>query len=360
MSRLIDDKIIEIEKFFKSSENNKNIDFSKIKDSFKSYNDTVILICPIHGEFEVKYKNLSRKEKSPDHFLCKKCKQQKQLIEYTNNIINTLNELNKERNLDIEFISFIDFDKFKIKLYCRKHDYYWETNYYNLVCNRSIGCSKCNSEYLSKYKTMSNTEAYNRVISANKLYLDNYDFSPVLNSFVNTETPVNVFCKKHNLLYSIDYYTLFNNNSKCGCPKCTLSGISNQEEICFLNILKYKTESLISRQYEIKIDSDFFKSIRTKIYVDFYISELNTIIEYDGRQHYELVKKFHKSYQDFVNQINRDRCLEQYCKENNIKLLQISYKDNNRIPEIIKIFFEEGKDITTKVEPKLLPVLYHG
>ena len=49
MSRLIDDKIIEIEKFFKSSENNKNIDFSKIKDSFKSYNDTVILICPIHG-----------------------------------------------------------------------------------------------------------------------------------------------------------------------------------------------------------------------------------------------------------------------------------------------------------------------
>ena len=47
-------------------------------------------------------------------------------------------------------------------------------------------------------------------------------------------------------------------------------------------------------------------------------------------------------------------------KENNIKLLRISYKDNNRIPEIIKIFFEEGKDITTKVEPKLLPVLYHG
>lgn len=49
-----------------------------------------------------------------------------------------------------------------------------------------------------------------------------------------------------------------------------------------------------------------------------------------------------------------------FSKENNIKLLRISYKDNNRIPEIIKIFFEEGKDITTKVEPKLLPVLYHG
>lgn len=360
MSRLIDDKIIEIEKFFKSSENNKNIDFSKIKDSFKSYNDTVILICPIHGEFEVKYKNLSRKEKSPDHFLCKKCKQQKQLIEYTNNIINTLNELNKERNLDIEFISFIDFDKFKIKLYCRKHDYYWETNYYNLVCNRSIGCSKCNSEYLSKYKTMSNTEAYNRVISANKLYLDNYDFSPVLNSFVNTETPVNVFCKNiiyYIVLIIIHYLIIILNVDVLNVHYLEFQ---IKKKSVFLNILKYKTESLISRQYEIKIDSDFFKSIRTKIYVDFYISELNTIIEYDGRQHYELVKKFHKSYQDFVNQVNRDRCLEQYRKENNIKLLRISYKDNNRIPEIIKIFFEEGKDITTKVEPKLLPVLYHG
>ena len=87
---------------------------------------------------------------------------------------------------------------------------------------------------------------------------------------------------------------------------------------------------------------------------------IKLIIEYDGKQHYEFTSFFQSTYQNFVNQINRDRCLEQYCKENNIKLLRISYKDNNRIPEIIKIFFEEGKDITTKVEPKLLPVLYHG
>ena len=107
------------------------------------------------------------------------------------------------------------------------------------------------------------------------------------------------------------------------------------------------------RQYKLIINNRIF-------YLDFYIPKLNVIIEYDGKQHYEFTSFFQPTYQNFVNQVNRDRCLEQYCKENNIKLLRISYKDNNRIPEIIKIFFEEGKDITTKVEPKLLPVLYHG
>ena len=109
----------------------------------------------------------------------------------------------------------------------------------------------------------------------------------------------------------------------------------------------------IIRQYKLIINNRIF-------YLDFYIPKLNVIIEYDGKQHYEFTSFFQPTYQNFVNQVNRDRCLEQYCKENNIKLLRISYKDNNRIPEIIKIFFEEGKDITTKVEPKLLPVLYHG
>lgn len=109
---------------------------------------------------------------------------------------------------------------------------------------------------------------------------------------------------------------------------------------------------------------DSYTEKKKSLFLDIAIVDKNnnliSIIEYDGKQHYEFTSFFQSTYQNFVNQINRDRCLEQYCKENNIKLLRISYKDNNRIPEIIKIFFEEGKDITTKVEPKLLPVLYHG
>ena len=48
-------------------------------------------------------------------------------------------------------------------------------------------------------------------------------------------------------------------------------------------------------------------------------NNLISIIEYDGKQHYEFTSFFQSTYQNFVNQVNRDRCLEQYCKENNIK-----------------------------------------
>ena len=82
------------------------------------------------------------------------------------------------------------------------------------------------------------------------------------------------------------------------------------------------------------------------------------VIEYNGKQHTDYIKLFHKNYNDYVRQVNRDNFLKELCKQNGWKLLNISYKDNNRIPEILKAFFEEGKDITTKVEPKLLPIPY--
>ena len=63
-------------------------------------------------------------------------------------------------------------------------------------------------------------------------------------------------------------------------------------------------------------------------------------------------------YQDFVNRVNRDLWLEKYCKSRGITLLKISWKDNNRLEEVFRSFFLQGKDITTKVSPKLLPVPY--
>ena len=98
-----------------------------------------------------------------------------------------------------------------------------------------------------------------------------------------------------------------------------------------------------------------------KIYVDFYIKELNLIIEYDGAQHFKFNKYYHRdNYKTYINQVNRDKCLNEYCKSNSIKLLRISYKDNNRLEEVIKAFFVDGKDITTKADPILLPIKYEG
>ena len=83
------------------------------------------------------------------------------------------------------------------------------------------------------------------------------------------------------------------------------------------------------------------------------------MLEYNGKQHYEYTPYFHENYQVFMNQVNRDTILKTYCNKNKIKLLQIPYLDNDRLEEVIRAFVIEGKDITTHIQPKLLPALIY-
>jgi hypothetical protein len=58
--------------------------------------------------------------------------------------------------------------------------------------------------------------------------------------------------------------------------------------------------------------------------VDFYLPDFNTMIEYNGIQHYKPVYKF-GGVTAFRNQQRRDVNLRTYCKQNNIKLIEIPY-----------------------------------
>lgn len=130
------------------------------------------------------------------------------------------------------------------------------------------------------------------------------------------------------------------------------------ENSCY-KIIKSYISSSVEKQYKITLD-DKISSLLSRSYIkpDFFIPQLNIIIEYDGIYHYEYIPFLHKyNYKNFIDRVNRDNYLIQYCKENNIRLLRIPWKDNNRLEEVIKAFLVDGKDITTKVEPKLLPAV---
>lgn len=127
------------------------------------------------------------------------------------------------------------------------------------------------------------------------------------------------------------------------------------ENIC-MKIIENICNCNVVRQFKIRLPSE--KIIK----VDFYLPERKEIIEYDGSQHYRWEPYIHKTYNRFVDQVNRDNALVQYCKENSIQLLRIPWKDNSRLEEIIHAFLLEGKDISTHIQPKLLPVpmSYYG
>ena len=71
-----------------------------------------------------------------------------------------------------------------------------------------------------------------------------------------------------------------------------------------------------------------------KYKVDFYINDLNLCIEFDGKQHFEPVKHFGGKV-NFDKTKKRDEIKNNFCFNNNIKLLRISYKDINNVENIL-------------------------
>ena len=86
---------------------------------------------------------------------------------------------------------------------------------------------------------------------------------------------------------------------------------------------------------------DWLKNDRTNrsMYVDFYIPSINTVIEYDGEQHYKYCPYFHRTLEQFENQVYRDKLKDMLLKEHNIRIIRIKYNDkitNSFIYNILK------------------------
>ena len=67
---------------------------------------------------------------------------------------------------------------------------------------------------------------------------------------------------------------------------------------------------------------------------DFYLDDLNIIIEYDGIQHFEEVKNWGGLEKLKLTQ-EKDLIKENYCLQNNIILIRIAYWDFDNIEEIL-------------------------
>ena len=108
--------------------------------------------------------------------------------------------------------------------------------------------------------------------------------------------------------------------------------ISKGESLC-----KRYVQKLFKRSFT-KIRPDFLKDPTTKrnLEIDLYNDSLRIGIEYNGIQHYECTKRFHKTYSDFRKQQERDVLKKRLCKENGILLIVVPY-NTSCIPEYIGI-----------------------
>jgi very-short-patch-repair endonuclease len=71
---------------------------------------------------------------------------------------------------------------------------------------------------------------------------------------------------------------------------------------------------------------------KQSLFFDFYLPQYNTCIEVDGQFHFKETALGN----DFSNQIKRDKVKDNFCKQNNIKLIRIPYWDIENIDNILK------------------------
>ena len=275
---------------------------------FDKLNSRILIRCnnKKHEPYEVTFANFKTGKRCPK---CSEIKRRKKRTIW-----------NKEKIIDFvednnyEFIEFVKFDKIEsiIKVWCKnlKHEPY-NVKFANFKNGQR--CRKCSDEI--KGKKFSHNYEYV------KEYIESFGYKMLSNEYVNMKTNILVKCSNGHK----PYFTSFDRFKRGDrCPYCNES--KGEKEI-----------NEILNKYNVDFKSQYkFNDCKSKreLPFDFYITNLNIVIEYDGIQHYRIIKYFN-GLDGFITTKIHDAIKTKYCKDNNIKLIRIPYWEYDNIENIL-------------------------
>lgn len=111
-----------------------------------------------------------------------------------------------------------------------------------------------------------------------------------------------------------------------GCPRCSKIN-SKGVKIIF----KYLEDNNIAFVKEKKFDDCLDVS---HLRFDFYLPKFHLLIEYQGKQHYEVIESW-GGESGLLDRQKKDEIKRRYCLKNNIPLLEIPYWENKNIIKIL-------------------------
>lgn len=254
----------------------------------------------------------------------------------------------ENRNHKIEFSTFDIFYDFlncqsDFGEVCARADYFNKeiVGYIGTVAKTKtkywvIRCLDCNSEIVQRKNLFSSCKFCNDknkvtnledfIKKSSELHNSRYSYDDV--NYKNSKCKVKIFCK---LCNSYFHQSVSSHLCGSGCPKCKRSKGE-------LRIEKYLNESNISFISQKYFDGLVYRGL---LKYDFYLSDLNLLIEFDGLQHFEPVNfcnNLQRAIEDFNLVQLRDKLKNEWAKKNNIPLLRISYRDYCNIEKLVNEF----------------------
>ena len=293
-------------------------DYSMVE--YKGSQEKIKIICPIHGIFL---------QKPNGHLLNHGCS-------FCGSSVKTQATENKTK-LFLSNFENIDFSKCEIKgqleqskLYCIKH------GYFNKMLNNMFPSKQCNPCYQCEREKKNDIHKKKFIEKSKIIYNNKYDYSQV--NYTGIHNNVIVICPLHGAFNTIPNDHM---RGKSACPVCKAS---RGEQV----ITRYLQQRHITYEFQKRFDDCKDKFL---LPFDFYIPNINTCIEYDGEQHF-IGWKNDKDNLKIIQQ--RDQIKTNYCKNNNINLIRINYKQNIedelnkyfgnlQIDENVKVLFDGPK-----------------
>jgi very-short-patch-repair endonuclease len=293
-----------IEEFITRSNIIHNFFYSYHKFKYTDSKSSGIVICPIHGEFNIRASNHLQ------GIGCSKCAG------------------NCHSNV-------VDFIKRAEHIHGDLYGYEF-VKYTNAITHVIITCRTCNIQFpqtpmqhllghgcgICAGNVPYTTHKWIEI--AHSTYGELFNYSLV--NYINAHTQVQIICNTCNKTFSKIPYEHINDGR---CPYCELSSGEHKVRVYLdINMLEYQRQKTFNGLVGIG---------NRLLRYDFFVPSQNLLIEYDGEQHYgEGYFGGTKTTEDqLLKTKEHDRRKDEYAKNNNIKLLRIPYWDMKKISEIL-------------------------
>lgn len=199
---------------------------------------------------------------------------------------------------------------------------------------KGLPCKNCEERINNEKRLQYFIDKFTILNQEEKRYLD-FDFSEAyLRSVKIGKHPIakifNIKCNRCGEYFDLLYDSLLR---AVNCPHCSMSsgetiinGWLRENNVLFQTQVRLQNENIVELGHPRGFIIDFVVEINSETYW----------IEYHGEQHYTFCTHFKDDINHFYNQLIRDEFISNYCKQNNIKFLELPWTlKSTEITEIL-------------------------